>query len=519
MSSQNLSMEIVYTRKKSRMTFKGIVNKVIISAMVLGCVIGGASPAFAAGNYDVDNYNFTIQSETSSEAILAEIQNTINAVKDNISNGAVSTQYLEQLASQINRLNSAASSTNRTTISNLLNEAEKVAKRVSNGSAVKVQAAIAAARVSLGLDQVDAITAADQSLNINNEATNNLNSNKKTESISIQATNRTAVNFSDVEPGNWYYNPIMQCVEKGLMQGMGDGKFSPTTQMTVAQFITVAVNASYSSELAKQSGGSNWWDAAYKVAVNNGLITPGEYDNNKNIMNAPITRKEMARIASRVTVAKGETTQTLTSTSVIADYNSIGGTYKSFVVDCFAKGILQGTDNKGTFNPDGVLTRAEACTVALKLVDSSTRTPLKGATNVDTTTPVASNGTEYREGQSRTNFPQVGDVIIKADGTKVTLQYGPGGVLGAGQGVDIYSGITIKGTPIRIGSIVPEIDGTPLAKDSITGEVHTKGQWKDMKAALSPSGKYVGDYDGEIYETWFEWDAATNLWCWIGPSF
>lgn len=510
MSSQNLSMEIVYTRKKSRMTFKGIVNKVIISAMVLGCVIGGASPAFAAGNYDADNYNFTIQSEVSSEAILAEIQNTINAVKENISNGAVSTQYLEQLASQINRLNSAASSTNRTTISNLLNEAEGVAKRISNASAIKVQAAIAAARVNLGLDQVDAITAADQSLN--------LNSNKKAETISVQATNRTATSFTDVETTQWYYNPIMQCVEKGLMQGMGDGKFSPTTQMTVAQFITVAVNASYSSELAKQPDGGNWWNKAYNVAVEKGLITASEYANKPDVMNAPITRKEMARIASRVTVAKGEGTQTLTSTSVIADYNSIGGTYKSFVVDCFAKGILQGTDNKGTFNPDGVLTRAEACTVALKLVDPSTRTPLKGATNVDTT-PVASNGTEYREGQSRTNLPQAGDVIIKADGTKVTLQYGPGGVLGAGQGVDIYSGIQIKGQTIEIGTVVSAIGQTPLKKDPITGEVHTKADWTKIRnSELNPVGSYRGTYDGEIYNTWWQWDAGFGDWTWIAPN-
>ncbi len=30
-------------------------------------------------------------------------------------------------------------------------------------------------------------------------------------------------------------------------------------------------------------------------------------------------------------------------------------------------------------------------------------------------------------------------------------------------------------------------------------------------------GKYVGDYDGEVYNTWFEWDGALEIWLWTGP--
>lgn len=328
------------------------------------------------------------------------------------------------------------------------------------------------------------------------------------------------ISFTDVRSGDWHYSYVTQCVEKGLMQGMGDGTFAPDSKMTAAQFITVAVNASYPSELEKQAGGANWWDKAYAVAVEHGLITVNEYANTSDAMNAPITRKEMARIASRVTAAKGEATQTLSNTTVIADYNSIGGLYKSYVVDCFAKGILTGVDDKGTFNPEGVLTRAEACTVALKLVDAEQRTPKGTSTDV-----VASTGREYFEGSTRTNFPQAGDVIIKADGTKVTLQYGYGGVLGAGQGVDIYSGITINGTPIKIGDVVPEAGKTPLLKDPITGEVHTGADWSKIKqsdynpnSGLNADGGYTGDYDGEVFHTWWEWDASMNKWLWIGPS-
>lgn len=323
-----------------------------------------------------------------------------------------------------------------------------------------------------------------------------------------------AANFSDVPSTAWYYNSVTEVVERSLMSGMGNGTFAPESKMTVSQFITVSVTATYSDQVATAKRVSNeWWDPYYTVALENGLITANEYTRTADVMNAPITRKEMARIASRVTVAKGEATKSLASTSVIADYNSIGGAYKTYVVDCFAKGILTGTDDAGTFKPDGVLTRAEACTVALKLVDPSQRTPKGTSTDVVTNT-----GNEYLEGSTRSNLPQAGDVIIKSNGTKVTLEYGPGGVLGACQGVDIYSGLVINGKTVEIGKEYLDIGGTKLLKDSKTGEVHTENDWVKIKAELSPSGKYVGDYDGEVFNNWWQWDSAINLWIWIGPS-
>lgn len=330
------------------------------------------------------------------------------------------------------------------------------------------------------------------------------------------STTSKKTTFTDVDVSAWYYNYVTQCVEKGLMQGMGDGTFSPTTQMTVAQFMTVAVNASYSSELSKQPDGVNWWDKAYQVALDKGLITTSEYSNTASAMNTPITRKEMARIASRVTVAKGETKKTLTSTSLIADYSSIGDIYKSYVEDCFAKGILTGVDSKGTFNPDGVLTRAEGCTVALKLIDASVRSKTQNSVDV-----VATEKHTWKVGEPHTNLPQVGDVVIKEDGTRVTLEIGPGGVLGACQGVDIYSGLIINGKEVKDGSLASIINGTPLRKDPITSEMHSEDDWVSISAALYPLDKPGGYKNGEIVNTWFRWDdwgSGYGAWVWLGPS-
>lgn len=38
--------------------------------------------------------------------------------------------------------------------------------------------------------------------------------------------------FSDVEPGNWYEEGVQVCVEEGLMEGVGDGRFAPEAPLS-----------------------------------------------------------------------------------------------------------------------------------------------------------------------------------------------------------------------------------------------------------------------------------------------
>lgn len=233
-------------------------------------------------------------------------------------------------------------------------------------------------------------------------------------------------------------------------------------------------------------------------------------------MNAPITRKEMARIASRVTAVKGEAAQSLSSTALIADYSSIGGTYTGYVTDCFAKGILAGVDDKGTFNPDGVLTRAEACTVALKLVDTTARAPSTGATTA------TSEAQTWVEGQVHTRA-KAGDIVIRSDGTRVVLEETAiikngqviRTVLGFFQNVDYVTGWG----DMKVGEISP--DGTPYVKDALSDTVLTREEWKDIRSSdMNPNGKYVGNYAGEIRNTYWSWDpeAFGGAWAWIGPE-
>ena len=60
-------------------------------------------------------------------------------------------------------------------------------------------------------------------------------------------------------------------------------------------------------------------------------------------------------------------------------------------------------------------------------------------------------------------------------------------------------------------------DQTRFIKSGLTGEMYTSQQWKAIKREIRPVNM-VGDYDGEVYNVYYKWNASTNSWKWIGPN-
>lgn len=137
----------------------------------------------------------------------------------------------------------------------------------------------------------------------------------------------------------------------------------------------------------------------------------------------------------------------------------------------------------------------------------------------ETPEPSQSQVQTWKEGQAH-SMPKEGDIVIKADGTKVVLKRDPafGNVLGGGQSVDIWTGVP----GVVIGGHIKDYnngvdsgkDMTVLKKSAKTGEVHTESEWSSIKFATNPNGEYRGDYDGEVFRTWWHWDAQCQDWYW-----
>ena len=92
------------------------------------------------------------------------------------------------------------------------------------------------------------------------------------------------------------------------------------------------------------------------------------------LVGIPCNRGEMAKVITRAVEYLKEDSVADTSTYItkLKDYNRMKEEYKPYVLQAYAKGILSGYDD-GTFRDDGLLTRAEASSVLVRLIDKKER--------------------------------------------------------------------------------------------------------------------------------------------------
>lgn len=196
--------------------------------------------------------------------------------------------------------------------------------------------------------------------------------------LSIDTAAESVINFSDVGKDHWAYAAIMDLTELGLLKGTseavnGVASFSPDKTMLRSEFIAVLTRYLYSNELGSlKSSGGQWYDNNYTVALKYGLLTSEELDGGD--LEKPCTRQEMAMLLVRAAYkGNGEVAENIIPSAKVFDYDQIDEEYKSYVLQSYTLGLLVGLDEKGTFNPNGILNRAQAATAIYRLIDSSTR--------------------------------------------------------------------------------------------------------------------------------------------------
>lgn len=362
--------------------------------------------------------------------------------------------------------------------------------------------------------------------------------------LTVSASAAELKSFKDVPADFWAHDYIMAMVDKGMFAGTtapdknGVGTFSPNTPMTRAAFITVVTRYLYADELNAMSAGEKWYSNFYNIALEKELIKKNYLP--ESGLGEAMTRQEMAYVLANALEELGQTPEQVIPNSRIPDYNSIGTAYRSYVKVAYTEGLIAGTDAKGTFNPMGTLTRAQAATVIYRLVEESTRNPINVAesivqesVNIGQESGIKENANvqTWVEGQKH-DMPKEGDIIITADGVKHTITRDPiSGVLGGGLDIryDIWTGYTGLGKPwtdargnTEYGYVhgydngITGRDQTSLIKDHITGVTHTSSEWAAISKAYYLTSSTKGSYEGEIRNNWFKWE--DNGWTWIGPS-
>ena len=197
----------------------------------------------------------------------------------------------------------------------------------------------------------------------------------------ISCSSALAADYSDVNQSAWYASYVNKISELNAFSGYEDGTFRPDNQITQEEFIKTVVclicgelNES-NAPTVKNTWNSKWssWAIPYlDKAFELGLIT--EQDTMFKLVGIPCNRGEMAKVITRAVEYLKEDSVADTSTYItkLKDYNRIKEEYKPYVLQAYAKGILSGYDD-GTFRDDGLLTRAEASSVLVRLIDKSER--------------------------------------------------------------------------------------------------------------------------------------------------
>ncbi len=193
-------------------------------------------------------------------------------------------------------------------------------------------------------------------------------------------TSNAASSFRDLPSSHWAYENVTELVEIGAISGYPGGTFKPNQTLTYGEFIKMVIAVSYDDidQIETVSGYYHWAEPFYDYMINKGIFTSSEISKDKVTKN--ISRKDMALIISRV--LKNEVAVDT------ADLKKLfNDTQDENVLKVCGLGIISGYPDK-TFRPDKSLTRAEASSVLVKIIDKDKRVqPILTQTEIPQVTP------------------------------------------------------------------------------------------------------------------------------------
>lgn len=128
------------------------------------------------------------------------------------------------------------------------------------------------------------------------------NEGSKKPSAGTSSVTLTVDDFTDVAKTAWYYDAVAYVTEKGLMNGVGSGKFAPESTLTRAMIVTVLYRLENEPEVVASGRftdvpANQWYSDAIAWASDCGVV--GGYGNGKFGPTDPVTREQLAAILYR----------------------------------------------------------------------------------------------------------------------------------------------------------------------------------------------------------------------------
>ena len=164
--------------------------------------------------------------------------------------------------------------------------------------------------------------------------------------------------FTDVKPGDWFYDYVAYVYSNGLMDGTSATTFEPNANMTRA--MVWAILARIDGETVT---GAAWATDARAWAMNSGVSDGTD-------PNGLVTREQFATMLYRYAVAKGYDVSIGESTNILsyADFGQISEYAIPAMQWACGSGIVTGVTDS-TLAPQGTATRAQCAAMLMRFVE------------------------------------------------------------------------------------------------------------------------------------------------------
>lgn len=208
--------------------------------------------------------------------------------------------------------------------------------------------------------------------------------------------------FTDVVPGSWYEDAVMELTRAGALKGYPDGRFRPDQAISAAEFVTITAKLAGLAGVPSQA--SHWAAEQLQAALQAGWYDWDELPPTGEKFDLPIPRQLAVKILMKALLpdVRGDYN---TESAKIKDFGALNGRYYESVLGAYASGVVHG-DPDGRFRPLGHLSRAEACALfqnARRAQDGDPAEPSQGLPGPSQTVPPPSPAVPARKGGASQN--------------------------------------------------------------------------------------------------------------------
>lgn len=181
--------------------------------------------------------------------------------------------------------------------------------------------------------------------------------------------------FDDVKPGDWYYDYVVQAIDKSIFKGVSETEFKPNDEMTRSMMAEIIFNLEGRPELEVEGKGhplfddvgvGSWfYDSAIWCAYNE--VMNGYGDGTFGAQDG-ITREQMVLTLYNYAKLKGyDTTQGGMAIREFEDYESISEWALEAMGWAVNEGLIEG-QGENVLVPGGNATRAETAAIVLRFL-------------------------------------------------------------------------------------------------------------------------------------------------------